>query len=83
MSRFLCAQHVWLVTSEHLEPPKSTIRVRCWRCSKRYRWPASYRDLTRGTWTEWLKRAQGGNVAPVSPMDAARARDRRQLGRPL
>jgi hypothetical protein len=53
-----CPGHLWLVTSEnvHVEPP--TIRVKCWYCLKRHRWPAKRRYQTVGRWREWESTAR-------------------------
>jgi hypothetical protein len=57
VKRVECPRHIWLLTSENPDGDPPTIRVKCWLCWKRHRWPAAARSQVRDTWSAWSKRA--------------------------
>jgi len=65
MRRIGCAEHVWLITSGGQSRGEPTVRVKCWRCFKRGRWPVQRISLARGMWKQWEERSKSSTSPPA------------------
>lgn len=56
MNRVPCARHFWLITSRGQSRGEPTVRVQCWLCLKRGRWPAAQAFQAQGEWWKYERR---------------------------
>ena len=56
VKRVDCPRHTWLITSYTESRGEPSVRVKCWACFKRARWPRRRAFVAEGTWKDWEKR---------------------------